>query len=79
MGLLQTEIAGTKIERRLCYLYSFLHMEKVKYETVLTPKFAGSVTDPEDKIVCLLFQLKVLSLLLLVCWFFLVQKGASHA
>lgn len=54
-------------------------MEKVKYETVLTPEFAGSVTDPEDKIVCLLFQLKVLSLLLLVVGVFLVQKEASHA
>lgn len=64
MGLFQIEIAGSKTKRKLCYLYSFLHTEKVTCETVLTPKFASSVLDPEYKIVCLLFQLKVLSLLL---------------
>lgn len=46
-------------------LYFFPHKGKGKYETLLTPKFAGSVKGPQDKIVCPLFQLKVLSVLLL--------------
>lgn len=63
MGLLQIEISVSETERKPCNLYSFLHTNKEKYETALTPKFASSVTHPEDKIVYLLLQLKILSLL----------------
>lgn len=75
MGLLQIEIAGSKIERKPCYLYFFFHTMKVKYETVFTPKFAGSVTDPAHNIVWLLFPYYPS-----YCWgFFSVQKEDSHA
>lgn len=76
MGLLQIEIAGSKIERKPYYLHSFLHTEKLKYETVFIPNLSGSITDTEDKIICLLFQLKYYPF---YCWGFLVQKEASHA